>query len=82
MSPVFGRMSTKRGYRRVLMISTALVAFGALFYAVADGVFQVFLSQVFLGTFVRTRSFVVKILKSCCLPRRFPSFIGRVRLVE
>eukprot|EP00903_Cladosiphon_okamuranus_P018701 g17214.t1 len=49
MSPVFGRMSTEHGYRRVLMISTALVAFGALFYAVADGVFQVFLSQLFLG---------------------------------
>lgn len=50
MSPVFGRMSTEHGYRRVLMISTILVTFGALFYAVADGVFQVFLSQVFLGT--------------------------------
>ncbi|CAM9152934.1 unnamed protein product [Scytosiphon promiscuus] len=49
MSPVFGRMSTEHGYRRVLLISTALVTFGALFYAVADGVFQVFLSQVFLG---------------------------------
>eukprot|EP00752_Nemacystus_decipiens_P015766 g14076.t1 len=49
MSPVFGRMSTEHGYRRVLMISTTLVAFSALFYAVADGVFKVFLSQAFLG---------------------------------
>lgn len=50
MSPVFGRMSTKHGYRRVLMISSALVVFGALFYAVVNSVFGVFLSQVFLGT--------------------------------
>lgn len=49
MNPVFGGMSTEHGYRQVLLISTALVAFGALFYASADGVFKVFVSQVFLG---------------------------------
>ncbi|CAM9412963.1 unnamed protein product, partial [Ectocarpus sp. 8 AP-2014] len=49
MSPIFGRMSTEHGYQRALLISTALVSFGALFYAVADSVFTVFLSQVFLG---------------------------------
>lgn len=51
MSPVFGRMSTEHGYRRVLMISTVLVTFGALFYAVADGVLQLLMSQFFLGAF-------------------------------
>ncbi|CAM9913831.1 unnamed protein product [Ectocarpus fasciculatus] len=49
MSPVFGRMSTKHGYRRAFLISTVLVPCAALFYAVANSVFTVFLSQVFLG---------------------------------
>lgn len=41
--------------------------FGALFYAVADGVFQVFLSQAFLGAYcsVRRRDACVTCLKEC-----------------
>lgn len=50
MSPVFGKMSTKHGYRRVLLISTALVAVGSVAYAVAASTLEVFFSQLFLGT--------------------------------
>ncbi|CAM9556073.1 unnamed protein product, partial [Ectocarpus sp. 8 AP-2014] len=49
LSPVFGRMSTEHGYRRAFLISTVLIPFASLFYAVADSVLTVFLSQLFLG---------------------------------
>lgn len=49
MSPIFGRMSTKHGYRRALMISTLMVVFGAMAYTIAASTFAVFVSQVLLG---------------------------------
>ena len=49
MSPVFGNMSTKRGYRHAFMISMMLIVVGSAAHVLATTSLHVFLAQVMLG---------------------------------
>ncbi len=49
ISPYFGGLSTKHGYRRVLMAASGLIAMGALFYALAWTNAALIAAQVMMG---------------------------------
>ena len=49
MSPYFGNLSTKNGNRSVLMVASALLAVGALAYALAWNKEALIVSQIVMG---------------------------------
>ena len=49
ISPYFGNLSTKHGYRSVLMVASALIAVGALAYALAWNKEALIAAQVLMG---------------------------------
>lgn len=49
ISPYFGGLSTKHGYQRVLMAASALIAAGALAYAVAWNNAALIGAQILMG---------------------------------
>lgn len=49
ISPVFGELSTKYGYRKVLMVATFIIIVASTIYAAAKNNVEVFLGQMLLG---------------------------------
>eukprot|EP00904_Undaria_pinnatifida_P014052 jgi/Undpi1/9778/HiC_scaffold_27.g12234.m1 len=49
ISPYFGNLSTKHGYRSVLMVASALIAVGALAYTLAWNKEALIAAQIVMG---------------------------------
>ena len=49
VSPYFGNLSTKHGYRSVLMVASSIIAVGALAYALAWNRASLIMAQVVMG---------------------------------
>ena len=49
ISPYFGNLSTKYGYRKVLAIASSLIALGALSYAIAWSAPTLIVAQILMG---------------------------------